>query len=240
MSQTILITGAGRGIGRAAALRLARDGFDIVVHYRNSEAQARAVADEITELGRSARLLQFDVGERDQARACLEADIAEHGAYYGVVLNAGLHLDAPFPGMSDMQWDSVLNVDLGGFYNVLRPLVMPMIQRRKPGRIVVLSSAAGMIGNRGQVNYGAAKGGLIAASKSLALELAKRKITVNCIAPGWVDTDMTDEVDVDIRKIVPMQRMGRAEEVAGVISFLCSGDSSYVTRQVIAVNGGLF
>ncbi len=240
MSQTILITGASRGIGRAAALRLARDGFDIVVHYRQNQAQARAVADEITAMGRQARLLQFDVGARDAARTCLEADIAEHGAYYGVVLNAGLHQDAPFPGMSDEQWDSVLNVDLGGFYNVLRPLVMPMIQRRKPGRIVVLSSAAGVIGNRGQVNYGAAKGGLIAASKSLALELAKRKITVNCIAPGWVDTDMTDSVDVEIKKIVPMQRMGQADEVAGVISFLCSDDSSYVTRQVIAVNGGLF
>lgn len=240
MSQTILITGAGRGIGRAAALRLARDGFDIVVHYRQSEAQARAVADEIIALGRSARLLQFDVGARDEARACLEADVAEHGAYHGVVLNAGFHQDAPFPGMSDTQWDSVLNVDLGGFYNVLRPLVMPMIQRRRGGRIVVLSSAAGVIGNRGQVNYGAAKGGLIAASKSLALELAKRNITVNCIAPGWVNTDMTEDVDVDIKKIVPMQRMGQAEEVAGVISFLCSDDSSYVTRQVIAINGGLF
>ena len=240
MSQTILITGASRGIGRAAALRLARDGFDIVVHYRHSEAGARAVADEVTAMGRQARLLSFDVGDREQARACLEADIAEHGAYHGVVLNAGFHQDAPFPGMSDEQWDSVLNVDLGGFYNVLRPLVMPMIQRRKPGRIVVLSSAAGVIGNRGQVNYGAAKGGLIAASKSLALELAKRKITVNCIAPGWVNTDMTDDIDVDIKRIVPMQRMGDAEEVAGVISFLCSKDSSYVTRQVIAVNGGLF
>lgn len=240
MPQTILITGASRGIGRAAALRLARDGFDIVVHYRHSEAQARAVVDEITAMGRQARLLSFDVGDRDEARASLEADIAEHGTYHGVVLNAGFHQDAPFPGMSDEQWDSVLNVDLGGFYNVLRPLVMPMIQRRKPGRIVVLSSAAGVIGNRGQVNYGAAKGGLIAASKSLALELAKRRITVNCIAPGWVNTDMTDDIDVDIKRIVPMQRMGDAEEVAGVISFLCSDDSSYVTRQVIAVNGGLF
>ncbi|MFC0266699.1 3-oxoacyl-ACP reductase FabG [Kushneria aurantia] len=240
MTNTILVTGASRGIGRACALRLAADGFDIVVHYKSRECEAREVCAEIEALGRCARRLAFDVGEREQARQRLEADIAEHGAYYGVVLNAGLHHDAPFPGMRDEQWDSVLNVDLGGFYNVLRPLVMPMIQRRRGGRIVALSSAAGQVGNRGQVNYAAAKGGVIAALKSLALELAKRRITVNGVAPGWIDTDMTAGSDVEIKKVVPMQRMGSAEEVAGVVSFLCSPDSAYVTRQVIAVNGGLY
>lgn len=244
MSDTVLITGASRGIGRACALRLAADGFDIVVHYRKNEAQAREVVTQIEALGRRARLLRFDLSDREATRAALTADIDTHGACYGVVLNAGLHADAPFPGMNDAQWDSVLDVDLGGFYNVLRPLTLPMIQRRRPGRIVVLSSIAGQIGNRGQVNYAAAKGGLIAASKSLALELAKRRITVNCVAPGWIETDMTAAPEApdrtaEIKRVVPMQRMGQAWEVAGVVSFLCSSDSAYVTRQVIAVNGGL-
>ncbi|RKR04349.1 3-oxoacyl-[acyl-carrier protein] reductase [Kushneria sinocarnis] len=237
----ILVTGAGRGLGRAIALRLAQDGFDIAVHYHNSREAAEQVADEVRALGRTARLLTFDLADRAAARAALEADIAEHGACYGVILNAGYHSDAPLPGMSDEQWDRVMDVNLDGFYNVLRPMIMAMIQRRRGGRIVTLSSAAGELGNRGQVNYSAAKGGLIAATRALSVELARRNITVNCVAPGWIESDMTAEISrEEIRRAVPMERAGRADEVAGTISFLCSADASYVTRQVIAVNGGLY
>ncbi|WP_350028330.1 3-oxoacyl-ACP reductase FabG [Larsenimonas salina] len=240
-SRTMLVTGAGRGIGRTIAHRLAADGFDIAVHYRQSDEQARDVADEIRALGRHARLIQFDLKDREAARAALEADMDEFGAYYGVILNAGLSADAPFPGMTDDQWDSVLETNLDGFYAVLRPIVMPMVQAKTGGRIVTLSSAAGVIGQRGQVNYSASKGGLIGATKALAMELAKRKITVNCVAPGWIESDMTDAIDrAHIKSQVPMQRIGAPEDVAGVVSFLCSKDAAYVTRQVLAVNGGMF
>ncbi|OHV10545.1 3-oxoacyl-ACP reductase FabG [Kushneria phosphatilytica] len=237
----ILVTGAGRGIGRAIALRLARDGFDIAVHYHSSREAAEGVAEEIRGLGRQARLMCFDLADRSAARAAIEADIAEYGACHGVVLSAGYHSDAPLPGMSDEQWDRVMDVNLDGFYNVLRPMIMAMIQRRRGGRIITLSSAAGELGNRGQVNYSAAKGGLIAATRALSVELAKRNITVNCVAPGWIESDMTAAIDREsIKQTVPMQRPGQADEVAGTVSFLCSDDASYITRQVIAVNGGLY
>ncbi|AWN17488.1 3-oxoacyl-ACP reductase FabG [Salinisphaera sp. LB1] len=240
MSDTILVTGASRGIGRAIAERLARDGFDLVVHYRQREAAAREVAETIRALGRRARLIAFDSTDREQTRAALEADIAEHGAYYGLVLNAGIARDAAFPALTDAAWDAVLDTNLDGFYNIAKPCVMPMIQRRRPGRIVTLSSIAGVMGNRGQVNYSAAKAGIIGATKALALELAKRRITVNCVAPGLIATDMTDELPADqLKRMIPQQRMGRPAEVAAAVSFLCSPDASYITRQVISVNGGL-
>ncbi|MCX2524946.1 3-oxoacyl-ACP reductase FabG [Larsenimonas rhizosphaerae] len=237
----ILVTGANRGIGRAIALRLAKDGFDIVVHYRQRQDDAAMVCECIEALGRKAWLLQADISDRDATRIALEQEVEARGPFYGVVLNAGFSQDAPFPGMQDEQWDSVLSVNLDGFYNVLRPLVMPMIQARKGGRIVTLSSAAGVVGQRGQVNYSAAKSGLIGASRALALELAKRRITVNCIAPGWIDTEMTEAVPREqIKEQVPMQRMGEPDEIAGVVSFLCSRDAAYMTRQVLSVNGGMF
>lgn len=240
MNDTILVTGANRGIGRATALRLARDGFDIVVHYRSREQEAVAVAEDIRALGREARLLRFDVAERGEARACLEADIERHGAYYGVVCNAGITADNPFPALTEDDWDSVVHTNLDGFYNVLHPLVMPMIRRRKPGRIVTIASMSGVIGNRGQVNYSAAKAGVIGATKALAIELAKRHITVNCVAPGWIDTDMTHHLpQEEVRRLIPMRRTGQAEDVAGVVSFLCSSDAAYMTRQVLPVNGGM-
>lgn len=239
-NDTILVTGSSRGIGRAVARRLARDGFDIVLHCRHNRADAEAAATEIRALGRSARVLCFDVTERTTARETLEADIASHGAYYGVVCNAGVTADAAFPALSDEDWDRVLSTSLDGFHNVLKPLVMPMIRRRAPGRIVVMASVSGLMGNRGQVNYSAAKAGLIGAVKALAVELAKRRITVNAVAPGLIDTDMTAGEETEAaRRAIPMQRLGTAEEVAGAVSFLCGPDASYVTRQVLSVNGGL-
>jgi len=241
VSHTVLVTGASRGIGRAGALRLARDGYDNVVHYHSRHDAAETVAGEVRAQGRAARCLAFDVTERAAVAAALEADIAAHGAYYGVVCNAGIARDAAFPAMTGEQWDSVIRANLDSFYNVLQPLIMPMVRRHAPGRVVTLASVAGLMGNRGQTNYSAAKGGVIAATKALAVELGKRQITVNCVAPGLIDTDMIDaNTPVDrILEAVPMQRMGTPEEVAGVVSFLMSPDAAYVTRQVISVNGGL-
>ena len=241
MTGTVLITGSSRGIGRAIALRLARDGFDIAVHCRSRREEADAVAAQIADAGHSARVLQFDVTDRARCAELLNADIETHGAYYGVVCNAGLAHDTAFPAMTGEAWDTVIRSNLDAFYNVLQPLIMPMVRRRAPGRIVTLSSVSGLVGNRGQVNYSAAKAGIIGATKALAVELAKRQITVNCVAPGLVETDMVDEhVPLEeILKVIPMQRSGTVEEVAGVVSFLMSADASYVTRQVIAVNGGL-
>lgn len=240
MTDTVLVTGSSRGIGRAIALRLARDGFDIVLHCRHRREAADAVAEQIAAMGRSARVLCFDVADRQAARQVIEEDTEAHGAYYGVICNAGITADGAFPALSDEDWDSVIHTNLNGFYNVVKPLVMPMIRRRAPGRIVVMSSVSGLMGNRGQVNYSAAKAGLIGAVKALAVELAKRRITVNCVAPGLIDTDMTDElVTEEALKMIPMRRTGSSEEVAATVSFLCSGDAGYITRQVIAVNGGM-
>jgi 3-oxoacyl-[acyl-carrier protein] reductase len=238
---TVLVTGSSRGIGRGIALRLARDGYDVVVHCRSRLAEAEAVAAEIRALGRGARCLQFDVADRALCAERLEADIEAHGAYYGVVCNAGLAHDTAFPAMSGEDWDSVIRANLDAFYNVLQPLVMPMVRRRAPGRIVTLSSVSGLIGNRGQVNYSAAKAGVIGATKALAVELGKRAITVNCVAPGLIETDLaTQHAPIEeILKAVPAQRMGTVEEVAAVVAFLMSPGAAYVTRQVIAVNGGL-
>ncbi|MGY8812593.1 MAG: 3-oxoacyl-ACP reductase FabG [Pseudomonadales bacterium] len=240
MTDTILITGSSRGIGQAVALRLARDGFDIVLHCRSQIEAAERVAEQVRELGRSARVLCFDVADRAAAKAALEADVEQHGAYYGVVCNAGVTADGAFPALSDDDWDRVIHTNLDGFYNVLKPLMMPMIRRRKAGRIVVMSSVSGVMGNRGQVNYSASKAGLIGAVKALAVELAKRKITVNCVAPGLVETEMLDEQIIsEAMKAIPMQRTGTVEEVAASVSFLCSADAGYITRQVLSVNGGM-
>jgi 3-oxoacyl-[acyl-carrier protein] reductase len=241
MSETILVTGSSRGIGRAVALRLADEGFDIVLHCRHNRAAADTVADEIRRKGRQARVLQFDVRRRETAEQILEADMQAHEPYYGLVLNAGVTRDAALPMLSGEDWDLVLDTNLDGFYNVVKPCVMPMIRRRRPGRIVTMTSVSGLMGNRGQVNYSAAKAGLVGASKALAVELAKRRITVNCVAPGLIETEMTEELPLDrILPMIPQQRLGSAEEVAATVAFLCSAVAVYITRQVISVNGGMF
>ncbi len=241
MSSTVLVTGSSRGIGKAIAMRLANDSYDLVLHCRSNRKQADTLLSQIVDLGREARVLQFDIADRKQCREILEADIEEYGAYYGVVCNAGIAIDNAFPAISGEDWDQVLRTNLDGFYNVLHPLIMPMIRLRKPGRIVTLSSASGQMGNRGQVNYSAAKAGIIGATKALAVELGKRKITVNCVAPGLIDTEMTEHLPLDdALKMVPMQRPGSVEEVAAAVSFLMSKDAAYITRQVISVNGGMF
>jgi 3-oxoacyl-[acyl-carrier protein] reductase len=237
---TVLVTGSSSGIGRAIASRLGRAGYDVVVHCRSSVEKAQQVCEEIRALGRESRLLAFDVADRQAAANALLADVEQHGAYYGVVCNAGIARDNAFPVMTGEEWDSVIHTNLDAFFNVLNPLTMPMVRRRKPGRIVTLASVSGLVGNRGQANYSAAKAGVIGATKTLAIELAKRGITVNCVAPGLIDTDMVSpEVLDEAMKIIPMKRMGRPEEVAALVVFLMSEDAAYITRQVISVNGGM-
>jgi 3-oxoacyl-[acyl-carrier protein] reductase len=240
MTDTILVTGSSRGIGKAIALTLADNGFDIVLHCRGNIEQANAVKTEIESKGRQARVLQFDVSDRAQCKKILESDIDQFEMYYGVVCNAGITRDNAFPAMSGEEWDSVIHTNLDSFYNVLNPLIMPMIRRRKPSRIVTLASVSGLIGNRGQANYSAAKAGVIAATKSLAIELAKRKITVNCVAPGLIETDMVADAPIEeALKMIPARRMGQPFEVAALVNFLMQPEAAYITRQVIAVNGGL-
>lgn len=238
--QRVLVTGASRGIGKACALNLAKSGYAITVHYRSGAADAEAVVAEICAQGGSASLLQFDVRERAQVSDALLADIEKNGAYYGVVCNAGIAADNAFPALSGEQWDSVIHTNLDAFYNVLNPLIMPMIRLRQGGRIVTLSSVSGLIGNRGQVNYSAAKAGIIGATKALAIELAKRNITVNCVAPGVIETDMTENIfNEEALKMIPMQRFGQVEDIAATVNFLMSDAAGYITRQVISVNGGI-
>ena len=240
MTKRVLVTGSSRGIGKAIALRLASQGYDIAVHYHSNLTAAEATSNEIAALGVKVSLLKFDVADRAGVRAAIEADIDANGAYYGVVLNAGINRDTAFPAMTDEEWDSVIHTNLDGFYNVVQPTVMPMIQSRKGGRIITLASVSGIAGNRGQVNYSASKAGLIGATKALSLELAKRKITVNCIAPGLIETDMVSEFPADmVDQLVPMRRMGKPEEIAALAGFLMSDDAAYITRQVISVNGGM-
>lgn len=240
--RTVLVTGSSRGIGRAVALALVRGGFGVVLHGRSMSpaledalAAVRAEADDLP-----VRALTFDVTDREAAKEALLSDVEANGAYWGIVVNAGRAADETFAGMTPEQWDDVIGTDLNGFYNVVQPLVLPMVRARRGGRIVAVSSISGVMGNRGQVNYAAAKAGLIGACKSLAIELASRGITVNAVAPGLIETDMVDEhISEHALPLIPMKRMGRPEEVADVVRFLVSDDASYVTRSVIEVDGGI-
>ncbi len=240
MNKTVLITGSSRGIGRETAIYLAKNGFDIVLHCNKNKEKTTDVQKIIEELGRKVRILQFDVSEREQAKKVLLEDIEKNGIYYGVVVNAGITADNSFPAMEDDEWDRVINTNLNGFYNTLRPLILPMIQNRK-GRIVALSSVSGLAGNRGQINYSASKAGIIGAVKALSKEVAKRNITVNCVAPGVIESDMTENLPIEmVQDAIPMRRMGTANEVASLINYLLSEDASYITGQVISVNGGMY
>lgn len=237
--KTVLITGASGGIGLAIAEAVAQAGYEIVAHYNRNASSVNALVEKINADGGKARTIQFDICNREQCRSVLEKDIEEHGAYYGVVSNAGVCADAAFPAMTDEYWDMVLNTNLNGFYNVVHPIVMPMC-RKRCGRIITISSVSGVIGNRGQVNYSASKAGLIGATKALATELASRNITVNSVAPGVIETEMIKDAPLDmILPAIPMKRVGKPEEVAATVVFLLSEGAAYITRQVISVNGGL-
>lgn len=274
-NRRVLVTGASKGIGKATAIMLAEQGFQVVMHYQSDKEGAEDAVQQIVsavaatcvvgaqhgQRTQSAaqpvqstqpvqlaqpQLLSFDISDRQACHEILSADIEKHGAYYGVVNNAGICRDAAFPAMEDSDWDAVIHTNLDGFYNVLKPCVMPMIQARRGGRIVTVASVSGLIGNRGQVNYSAAKAGIIGASKALAIELAKRAITVNCVAPGLIDTAMLEggvaaaagHLD-EIMQHIPLRRVGTPMEVAGLICYLMSDLAAYVTRQVISINGGL-
>lgn len=236
----ILITGASRGIGAAIATYIAGPQYDLTLTYHQNASAADSVLTEVLSKGSTAQILKLDLQNRSDCRQILEADIEKNGAYYGVICNAGIACDTAFPAMTEQEWDSVIHTNLDGFYAVLHPILMPMIQKRQGGRIITLSSVSGLMGNRGQVNYSAAKAGIIGATKALALEVAKRNITVNCIAPGVIETDMIEGIRTDeALDLIPMRRFGKPNEVASLVRYLLSEDAGYITRQVFSVNGGL-
>ena len=238
--ESILVTGASAGIGRATAIRLASDGYEVAIHYGKNLQGAEQTRDAIHAASGRCRILSFDVSDGEDTRTAIEADIAQHGAYYGVISNAGITRDNVFPMLGEDDWRQVIDVNLNGLYNVLQPVVMPLLRRRKPGRIVTISSVSGIMGNRGQVNYAASKAGIIGATKALAVELGKRQITVNCVAPGLIESDMSESLPLEqMLEAVPLRRVGQPHEVAALVAFLCSPDAAYITRQVISPNGGL-
>ncbi len=235
----VLVTGSSGGIGRAIALAVAQAGYEVVAHYNNGKEKAENLKAEIESLGGKCSLLQFNISDRADCTSKLERWSEENGAFWGIILNAGIARDDVFPALTDEKWDSVIHTNLDGFYNVLKPLVLPLC-RKKRGRIITIASVSGIIGNRGQVNYSASKAGIIGATKALATELASRKITVNCIAPGLIETDMVKELPLEqMLSTIPMGRAGKPEEVASLAVYLLGEGAGYITRQVISVNGGL-
>jgi 3-oxoacyl-[acyl-carrier protein] reductase len=238
-SKTALVTGGSRGIGAAIAVRLAADGCDIWLNYRHRKDCAEAVAEKIRALGRDCRLLEFDVADAEQVTRVLGPLLEERGPDI-LINNAGLSRDAIFGLMSDKEWTDVIDTSLRGFFNVTRPVVQGMIHRRQ-GRIITISSTSGLSGMPGQVNYSAAKAGLIGATKALALEVARRRVLVNAVAPGFIETEMISHLPLDqILPRIPLGRLGRPEEVAALVGFLCSEEAGYITGQVFSINGGIY
>ena len=236
----VLVTGASGRLGRTIAIQLAQDGFHVTVHCHHKVEEAMAVCETIAAFGGHSDWIAFDVTDREETRSKLESWVASHGPFYGVVCNAGITRDGAFPALSGEDWDQVLGVGLDSFFNVMQPLILPMIKTRKGGRIVCISSVSGVVGNRGQVNYSAAKAGLIGAAKALAVEVASRGITVNCVAPGLIESEMVDETVLErALQAIPMNRVGQPQDVAATVGFLFSDAANYITRQVIGVNGGL-
>lgn len=236
----VLVTGASGSIGQAVAKELAVKGFAVTLHYRSNGDVVASLVDKIVSEGGAAKALAFDVTERAQTAEILADDIEKNGPFYGVVYNVGMHRDAPLVAMNGEEWDSVIETNLSGVYNVLQPILMPMVQAHEGGRIVTMSSVAGITGNRGQTNYSAAKAGLIALTKSLAQEMAKRNILVNCVAPGFIESEMIAQIPrEEIQRMIPLRRAGTPEEVSGIVGFLFSDAATYLTGQVISPNGGL-
>ncbi len=235
--RSVLVTGATGRLGRAIAIRLAADGFRVTVHCRSRVDEAKALA---AELGNGADWIAFDATDRDQTATALETKLAKDGPFYGIVCNAGIARDAAFPALSAKDWDEVLAVGLDSFFHVVQPLTIPMVKTRQGGRIVTIASVSGVVGNRGQVNYSAAKAGLIGATKALAVELASRGITVNCVAPGLIESEMVDALVLErALAAIPMGKVGQPQDVAAAVAFLFSDGAGYITRQVIGVNGGM-
>lgn len=241
----VLVTGASGGIGRAIAVDAAKAGYYVICHYCGSQAKAEETLNQIKAVGGQGELIQFDVSNRDDCKAKLDELTAKHGVLWGVVNNAGITRDNTFVALSGDDWDKVIHTNLDSFYNVLNPLIMPMASRKnkRGGRIITISSVSGVNGNRGQTNYSAAKAGIIGATKALAVELAGRGITVNAIAPGVIETEMTKAIDSAVYDIImstiPMKRAGQPEEIASAVTYLLSEGAAYITRQVIEIDGGM-
>jgi 3-oxoacyl-[acyl-carrier protein] reductase len=236
----VFVSGSTRGIGKAIAFDLAKAGFQVTLHGRMESPEALRSVQELREVYPGTQMVFFDVANRRLAAEVLQEDVEKNGAYYGVVINAGLSADAPLAGMNYDQWRDVLSVNLDGFYHILHPLLLPMIRLRKGGRVVGISSLSGVAGNRGQVNYSAAKAGLIGAVKALSRELASRQITVNCVAPGAIETPMiSDDIRQSLLSDIPVRRLGMPEEVAHAVAYFFDDRASFTTGQVLGVNGGV-
>lgn len=241
----VLVTGASGGIGRAIAVEAAKEGYYVICHYNGNQAKAEETLNLIKAAGGQGELIKFDVSNREDCKTKLDELTAKHGILWGIVNNAGITRDNTFVALSGEDWDKVIHTNLDSFYNVLNPLIMPMASRKnkRGGRIITISSISGVDGNRGQTNYSAAKAGIIGATKALAVELAGRKITVNAIAPGVIETEMTKAIDPAVYEMImstiPMKRAGQPEEIASAVNFLLSEGAGYITRQVLEIDGGM-
>ena len=235
----ILVTGASKGIGQAIAIELGKAGYHVVLHYNSDQKGSSEALELIEKAGGTGDILQFNISEQERTQSILEQYIEAHGAFYGIVNNAGIIRDNAFPALSNDDWNDVIHTNLDGFFNVIQPCIMPMIRMKKGGRIITMSSVSGIMGNRGQVNYSASKAGIIGATKALAVELASRNITVNCIAPGMIETDMIEEIPKEALAMIPMKKVGKPEDISSLVLYLMSDSAGYLTRQVISVNGGM-